>query len=65
MRIDPFFGSFEPADRAQQRRLAGTVGTEHRGDLAGLGDEGDVAQRLHRAEGDREVLDRDHSSTPR
>ena len=49
---DPAAGRFvEPADDAQQRRLAAAAGPEHRDDLAGRDDQVDRIQRLDGPEG--------------
>src|SRR5262249_60003087 len=46
--------------RAQQRRLADTVAAKHAGHLAGLGRDGDAAQRLRRAVIKTDVPDFEH-----
>ena len=52
---DAAFGDPEPADDAQQRRLAGAVGAEQRERLALVHVEADVEQHLHLAVGEVEV----------
>ena len=58
----------QPHDGGEQRRLAGAVGADHRGDRAGFDRQGDPLDGLHLAIGDVEVGDvekRAHRSAPR
>ena len=62
---DAAVGDAEPADRAQQRRLAGAVRAEQREHLALLHFEADVEEHLHRAVAEVEVVDLQHAGCRR
>jgi hypothetical protein len=55
-----FGGLVEAGDAVEHRGLAGAVGADQRGDLVGVGFEGEIRDGGKAAETHRHVLDREH-----